>query len=220
MIEKQKGFSVPHISVVLVVISIVSFTGWYVWNAKKNTDAALSSVPAGASSRSAKVDKDEEKVKPIAAKHLSDDWLLRESSEASIRVPDGFEILINKDDPVAFWLPDAPQGTLKYRKGTQARVMGEPHKHFELGIIATYNKPGFNDLGTYHKGIKTYSNLDVEVKLYEQKEVEGVPAFTPGSKYLKYTVKKDDKYFNVDYVYLGEGITDIVEEMVKSITIN
>jgi hypothetical protein len=42
MDQKQKGFSALALLLLLMIVSIVIFTGWYVWNAQRNSEKTLS----------------------------------------------------------------------------------------------------------------------------------------------------------------------------------
>lgn len=210
----DRGFSPLFIVLVIAVVAVIGGVGYYVYrlqNENTNNNRPSQQQP-GTNQQDKTTDKTSEKT-------LSSDWLLRESAMASIRVPDGFNILASDGDPLNFVLPDVPQGTLKYEKGTKAQVVGEPHKHFELGLIASFNQPGLNDRGVMLKEFKTYSGLPVTVKLFKQTTDPTGVGFPKGAKHLKYTVTKGTDFFNIDYVYLGDGIVDIIDEMVKSVTI-
>ncbi len=214
--RNQKGFSVVEILIVIVVIGLLGAVGWLVYDRQKSKDN--STQPTAQQENQAKKSTADDSQE--ADKKLSANWLLRQSSSASIRVPDGFNFLTNTGEDFDLWLPDQPQGTLVYKEGTLAKVVGEPHKHFELGLIVSYNKEGFNDRGTKFKDLKTYSGLDVVVKLFEQTtDPDGVD-FPKGAKHLKYTITKGENYINIDYVYLGNGYVEAIEEMVKTATIN
>lgn len=211
----QKGFSVVEILIVIVVVGLLGAVGWLVYDRQTNKDSSKESTVQQESKTEKQTTDDNKETE----KKLSADWLLRQSSSASIRVPDGFNFLTNTGEDFDLWLPDQPQGTLVYTKGTLAKVVGEPHKHFELGLIVSYNKEGFNDRGTKVKEFKTYSGENVTVKLFEQTtEPDGVD-FPKGAKHLKYTVTKGEDYINIDYVYLGSGYVEAIEEMVKTATI-
>jgi hypothetical protein len=211
----NQGIAHPAILILLIVIlGVIGFAGWYVWKLNAPQTDSKSTQPK------AHPTTDKEKTEATAStvpKLISDEWLLRESAEASIKVPDGFNILVPESNPVNFVLPN-DDGSLRYEKGTRAQVVGEPHKHFARGLLATYNSTGLNDLGTYLRSFKTYSGLDVEVKFYEENDTEDT-VIPYGVKWLKYKVAKGDKMFTVDYMYEGEGIVDIIDEMVKTIVI-
>jgi len=234
MKKNEYGFGFIGIMVIAVILSVASFAGWTVF--KKNQKSAgtqqahITNFEECVAAGNPVMESNPEQcsangqtfIRQMPAqteKKLSSGWLLRKSDEASIRVPDGFNMLVVKDEDINFVLPDAPQGTLKYEEGAQAKIVGEPHKHFELGLIVSFNEQGFNDRGTKLKEFKTYSGLDVNVKLFEQTTEPNGVDFPKGTKHLKYTVTKGTDYFNVDYAYLGDGIVDIVEEMVRTITI-
>jgi hypothetical protein len=110
---------------------------------------------------------------------------------------------------------------LKYQEGIKAQVVGEPHKHFGPGLMASSSDTSYEDPnpGTYERGFKTYGGLDVEVRIFEQNDPDAVTTLPSGSKFLKYWVRKDGKYFYVGYIYKGEGIVYIIDEMVKTIII-
>lgn len=212
----QKGFSVVEILIVIVVVGLLGAVGWLVYDRQNSKDNSTQTTTQK-ENQTKQPTSDENKE---AEKKLSANWLLRQSSNASIRVPDGFNFLTNAGEDFDLWLPDQPQGTLVYKEGTLAKVVGEPHKHFELGLIVSYNKEGFNDRGAKVKEFKTYSDLPVVVKLFEQtNDPDGVD-FPKGAKHLKYTITKGSDYINIDYVYLGSGYVEAIEEMVKTATIN
>jgi hypothetical protein len=210
MNKNQYGFGVVVVVIIVLVLGIIGFTAWKVAD-RINTPVAQANTPAQASNS-----------KQTSKAKLSDTWLLRESDNASIRVPDGFQVLAAQGDTLNFVLPDSPEGTLKYEKGTTATVVGEPHKEFGLGLIASYNSAGLNHLGSKVREFQTYSGLPVTVEQYKREQ-----PFDPneasdiivGATYVKYTVTKGDNRFNVDYVYQSKNYLDIIDEMVKSIDI-
>ncbi len=223
---KQQGFSVPRLLLILIIIGILGGAGWYVYTSRKAYDKSVNDA-TGRHTLEAQLAENSKKSevtsKPIAEKRLSADWLLRESSEASIKVPDGFNVLVNNNDPVNFLLSN-DQGEMRYQAGTKARVVGENHKHFGLGLIVSYgsNRDASEvdpNQGTYQRSFKTYDGLDVEVSILEQNDPEAVTTLPYGSKWLKYWIKKDSRYFYVGYIYTGEGIVEIIDEMVNTIVI-
>jgi len=210
--SNQKGLNIFGLLGAVTVIGLITTIAWLMYG-RQDIDSNASSTPVQ-EQKQANI----EPNKKVDNK-LSSGWLLRQSGDASIRVPDGFNILVNPADTFDFWLPDQPQGTLEYTKGTSAKIVGEPRKHFELGLIVSYNKAGFNDRGTAIEGFETYDGLDVVVKLFEQTvDPEGVD-FPKGAKHYKYIVSKDNDYVNIDYVYLGDGYKNIIEEMVKTVSL-
>jgi competence protein ComGC len=209
MNKKQNGFGAVEILVVILVLSAIGLAVWYVLN-KNNAEQTSTTNPTSQTTQATNQNNEQTSNETISA-----NWLLRQSNEASIKVPDGFKILVTDGQPIDFVLPETPV----YEKGVTAAVVGQPAKHFELGIIAGYNTEGWNDRGAEIKKFQTDSGLPVTVKLFEQQnDPEGLD-FAKGTKHLKYTVTKGNKYFNIDYAYQGEGIVDIVEQMVKTVTI-
>lgn len=209
--KNQKGFSLVLAIVLIACLGVIGFAGWKVSNQKDSGQKN----PDSTKQEEQKSDDTQSQSEP----NLSESWLLRESAEASIRVPDGFKILASQNQLFNFTLPDDPQGTLKYSKGEPAVVVGEPAKHFGLGLIVGFNNEGLNDRGMQVREFKAYSGLNVTVKLFEQTvEPDGVD-YPKGAKHLKYTVGSSNKYINVDYVYLGDGLVNIIDEMVKSANI-
>lgn len=210
MHKNQNGFSTPHVLLALVLVAVIGLAGYKVYDSQKKT-----SEPAQNSSHANETVKPDKKEEPKVEEKLSDNWLLRESEEASIRVPDGFEILTREESEINFSLP----GTPTYKQGEMAKVVGEPHKHFELGVIVALNNQGWNERGTETAQLKTYSGLDVKVRQFEQTEEPDGLDFAKGTKLIQYKVINGDYYMSIDYAYQGEGIVDIIEEMVKTATI-
>lgn len=212
MTHKQHGFGHIAVLVIIVVLGVLGLITWQFMSMREDD------TPATTTTTSTN-EKTENQDQPVVEEKLSANWLLRESETAAIRVPDGFNILAAEGQAFDFVLPDVPQGTLKYQAGTEAQVGAAPAKHFDLGLIVSFNEAGFNDRGAVTKKFKTYSGLEVTLKYFEQTvEPEGVD-FPKGAKYLKYTVTKDSDYINIDYVYMDTGIVDIIEEMVKTASI-
>lgn len=237
----QKGFS--HIAIVctVAILGIITFTGWRVYqNSNKQTsdnsssnnskqisnfeecvaagNPVLESYPEKCTANGktyTKAGKTEEGS--VKEERISDGWLLRESGVASIRVPDGFNILVPANEPLQFVLPDVPVGTLKYEKGTKAQVVGEPHKHFELGLMAGINS-GWNERGQEARRFKTYDGKEVVVNRFYQENDPEFLDFSKGTTLLQYKITQGDDSFRVDYAYMGGGIVDIVDEMVKTIS--
>jgi prepilin-type N-terminal cleavage/methylation domain-containing protein len=215
MKANHKGFSLVEILIVIVVIGLLGAAGWFIYDRQNTNNTEQSNSQQGNQPQNSTANESED-----AEKKPSTNWLLRQSSNATIHVPDGLEFLAAPGEDFDFVVPDQLQGTLVYKEGVLAKQIGEPHKHFDLGLIVGYNNEGFNDRGTKIKELSTYSGLSVDVKLYEQTtEPDGVD-FPKGAKHLKYTVTKGSNYINIDYVYLGSGYVDAIEEMVKTATIN
>lgn len=222
------GFSAIYVALLIVIVGLVGATGWYVLKSNKHdSNGSAASYDTGQSSSQNSTLTGKEKTKgstpkPSVTEKLSDNWLIRESAEASIKVPDGFNILVNGNHPVNFLLSN-DQGELKYEPGTRARVVGENHKHFGLGLIVTYGSAKEEDVdpnpGTLQRNFKTYDGLDVEVRVFEQNDPEAVTTLPYGSTWLKYWVKKGDRYFYVGYIYKGDGIIEVIDEMAKTIVI-
>lgn len=215
MKNNQNGFGALGVFAVVLVLAMVGFAAWKVIDQNKEPATTSNATNTKAVTNTSK--QNEPKAKDDIK--LSDTWLLRESTEASVRVPDGFNILVPDGETLDFLLADVPQGYLKYTKGETAEVVGAPHKHFELGILAGFNSSGWNDRGEEIKTMKTYSGLEVKVKEFKQTEEPNGLDFAKGTTLRQYTVIKGENSFTVDYAFMNEGIVNIVEEMVKSVNI-
>jgi hypothetical protein len=55
--SKQSGFAVMEIILIFVILGIVGFTGWYVWNSKKNTNKTYDSSSAASQAKAASAKK-------------------------------------------------------------------------------------------------------------------------------------------------------------------
>lgn len=210
--KNQKGFSLVIVLILVVALVAIGFTLWKITNNQKP-------IVENSGDNTNQEEKELVNTEPKPEPNLSEDWLLRESLNSSIHVPDGFNILANQGEPFNFSLPDEPRGTLKYVQGQPAKVVGEPHKHFELGLLVAFNQEGLNDRGALVREFKTYSGLNVTAKSFEQVEEPMGVDFPKGAEHLKYKITKNTDYINVDYVYLGDGLVNIIDEMVKSANI-
>ncbi len=75
MKKNQNGFSLPHILLFLVVVAVLGFAGWRVYDAQKNANGSLSDV--GDSNKVVKQEKKEAAYKPV----IPDGWKTYTNSE-------------------------------------------------------------------------------------------------------------------------------------------
>lgn len=99
--SNQSGLAVIETVLILVVIGIIGFTGWYVWQSKQKSDEMLTpNQSSSQSSGKSKAATNDNGAKQTASEQ-SDSWLLFTSAknEFSIRVPDGWKLEQYEDSP-------------------------------------------------------------------------------------------------------------------------
>lgn len=208
--HNSKGFSAVEALLIVLILLLLSAAGWYVYS--KGQDKNDNVAPTKKSNTS---HNNKKTPQSTPEKKLSDEWLLRESSDASIKIPDGFEILVTEGKTLDFAHPGVP----KYDQGVKAKVAGEANKHFELGVTAGLNGYWWNRRGAEVKKMQTYTGLDVTVNQFIQENEPDGADFARGTTLLEYTISNGEKFVGIQYAYQGEGIVGIIEEMVKTVTI-
>jgi hypothetical protein len=100
--SNQSGFAAIEAVLILVVVSILGFTGWFVWHAKQNANAALSNA-ANSQPKASKASKG-------AASPSDGGWKTYTSSltKTSLQYPSSWKIMRNAD-PDIFQL-ESPDG--------------------------------------------------------------------------------------------------------------
>src|SRR4051812_7327602 len=86
MKSNQKGFSAVEGLLILVVVCLIGFIGWYVWRTKSQTDKSLNT--AASTSATASTSKNTASPQKIAGTTVS-----TPDNEASIVLPDGWAVV-------------------------------------------------------------------------------------------------------------------------------
>lgn len=225
--ENQQGFAIVEALLVVVIVGMIGFVGWYVYSAQKDTDKTLD-----AASKS-QVPTKTVKPKPAATNDETSKWLLYTSpgNEFSMRLADGWKLERYQKTPALYTFSSKD---LTYASGVKAVVTevegGKDGSGTGLSIsyadtsskAAHYSPP---DGSVQSATFQTTSGIDVKTYEYTETraQVEGMGAIAQGGKIYSYIL--DSSKGHSMYVYYGfePGDTDthlLVEKCVKTISFN
>lgn len=58
-VQNSKGFAIIETALFLVIIGLISFVGWYIWNAKAKTDQSLTPLQTSSNSSASRPQKEQ-----------------------------------------------------------------------------------------------------------------------------------------------------------------
>jgi hypothetical protein len=212
----QKGFGAVEVLLLVVVIGLIAGAGYYVWNAKKNTESTLNNTANSQGEPS----KSTSKVTSTKVAAEEDSWLLytAPSKKYSIRIPDGWSAGSIGDN--------LHSNSIDYKKGTQGKVGVITHSVdgyslFSLNVPASAS----TKQGTEQGSFSTASGLKVH-KYYKVATESDGPGINAGDKIYTYYFDQDGKNIEITYVItnvIENGTTDRtsdVERAIKTIKVN
>lgn len=203
----QTGFAAIEAVLILVVVAILGFTGWFVWQAKQNTDESLNAANSSEQAI-AKAKKSETKQQTQPADETTN-WLLYESPENgwTIRLADGwqFERYQKSSSIYSFGSEFA------LKAGTKATVTEvEGGKDGSTGLSINYATQNIDQIvtpGQKQASLVTKDGLEVE-KYYHvwPSDIEG-PGPQPGDLQYTYVIRKSsNRVIVVNYSYHPSSI--------------
>lgn len=213
--KNQKGFSGIEALLILVIAGIIGGVGWYVWNAKKESDESLKQAAqteikaAGKKKEAARTD---QKVDETA------NWkeVSFKSIKYSFKAPDGWTLNslneLEPNNPVSDEYYSLSHEGIRYKAGTPASVTPKQYEpSLENGNAAfsiwvtkssSANKEFYEE--TYKKeefSGKTKSNQIIEKYSYvSTTDPEGLGDYKKGTKAIVYFVNVGDKIIFVRHV--------------------
>ncbi len=221
MAKNSKGFAPLQIVLLLVLVSGIVGTGWYVWQTKNKTSKSLDSTTQG-SGTAVKPETKKEETKTPAKEEES--WLLFEASDKaySVRVPDGWDGIALYDN---VYVMNASK--LSYIKGTKAKIEVLSEGGFDGPTPFALHLPRQNydqivKEGTKQGEIKTSQGLIAEKYLYKEiKDTEAI-GYQKGDTVYNYYFGKDGRYIQVTHYFSQNGTDqhEFVERLVKTIKVN
>lgn len=220
MHKNNSGFSVLHALLLLLLIAIIGFTGWYVWQANDNIDSTLevsSSEPV--TELPAKKSAEQKDVTSIWLKYTAPNDVY------SMKLADGLTFVKSEVDGPYYGI--SSDDVSAAQPGTRAKVIpAEPFngKDGVLGMYVNYYQNAQAAETGNHKlqsTLKTSSGLKVDKYYYEQStEPDGI-GLRKGDKSYLYHVQNGSSLLQIDYsIPAGQsGNIDVVEQMVRTVNL-
>jgi len=214
--NKSQGFAVLEAALIIVVIGIIGFTGWYVWHARQDTNKTLASNPSPA-------DQVGIKAAPTVDKKKAE-WYLFTSEKGgySMRLPDGWNFI--QDTSVGSIYNDRSDSTSTTdQEGTAATVkdVAEGTDYFgNLTFRATMlssRSLADSDVAESSKQLasfKTDDGADVTVYYYKDEAAH--------TKQWVYRLKNGTSALEVTYIQFkgADDQSSTVAKVVKTASVN
>lgn len=211
MKNDQNGFGFIEGLLVVIVVTLVGISGYYIYNANKAADKSSDKRDASTAANNM-----EQESKPSE----SDSWKLVESGKKAfkLRIPDGWTV--NNDPENDNILAIKKTDIMTYQKGTPAvvttNIIGGSDNLYRFTVFAADQKNVSSDNQKQEK-IVTNSGLAGEKSVYIQTEdLEGLGNLGKGGKSYTYQFEKNNKYVIARYLVVA-GETDNVEIVEKAI---
>jgi type II secretory pathway pseudopilin PulG len=207
----QKGFTLVEGLLTILVVSFISFAGWYVYDANKQKPE----VESQASENS--VAKKSIKTSKSIPLYEKQGWITFEPKNKAYKVnlPNGAEFITSADSASIYSRSIIGSSS---SKATITELMGGSDN--PLGLFINYlDKDQISTRGTKQPNFNTYSGVNVENYTYKQTSEPQLLDIPNGATESTYVIYKGDKAVNVIYTYLSGGNAEIVKEMVKTIKI-
>jgi len=225
----QSGFAIIEAVLIVVVVGILSFTGWFVWHAKQNTDKSLDAAN-NSEQASVKTTKKTDTKQASLPVDETTNWLLytTPSKEFSMRLADGWQLEECSNVPL---LTTNIHDSVTPHPGTKAAVSTVNCASDRLadGLSISYVTGG-SDAGGYNSPVNSFKIASGEtVNLYSRiahitaNDFVGPGDLKDGGTYYSYLVTKAPA-FKVTISYgVNPGQSDdhlTVEKAIKTMVIN
>ncbi len=220
--KNSQGFAVVEGLLILVIVGLIAGIGWYVWNAKKQTDKTLDST--GNSSLN-KVSKKQSTQNDETA-----NWLIYKSPDNfyTIKLPDGWALRQNGQ---ASGQLETFDNNLAIKVGTTAKVeVSEPGgRDYSTGFIVfevNSSSSNFNDYlnprGDKQDPLLTNNGLAVQKYVFKQTQEPEGPDIPNGGTGYTYNLVKGGKLLQFYYA-VGPNDVDYhenIEKAIKTVTLS
>jgi len=210
----RSGFGAVQVILVFVILGMIGGTGWYVYNAQKNTNKLVESTETKQSQST----KSTTASTPAKVAAEEDAWLLFETKYYSVRVPDGWKLESQDDNMVGF------TSNIVYVKGTKAYVdtSVEGGKDGPVPFVLYYPQQSHEQMfkeGDFEGNYPTITGLTVAKYKYVQQTDQEFIGYQKGDTAINYYFGKDGKYIQVTHYYPPGGTdqSQYVDRLVKTI---
>jgi hypothetical protein len=216
----QSGSGVVEIVLIVVVVAILGFTGWFVYDSKKSVDKttsdAVSATKPGASSGTVvgKVGDPCTLVGGVQGSKYSGP-----ANRYSFCLPDGWQLYMTGGADSSFSGLIGGASGLTYAAGTKGKVGETGGKDGAFNFMVTYNKPADSGPSDYSPaGTIQAVNATGKVSTYTQttEPPEGAGTLPKGTVSTDYYFVKDGASLGITYNHFPTDTAD-VSELVKSV---
>jgi hypothetical protein len=220
----QSGFAVIEAVLVLVIVGILGFTGYFVWHAKQSTDKSLDNT---AKSQPATAKKSSQQATPDVLTGEAANWLeyISPNKEYSMRLADGWKLNHCKGTP---YLYTYIHSDISPKPGTKAVVSdidcGSDGGGDGLSISFVTKASETTTTNPKTGSFKTLAGDTVNSYSRVEDSAEGgLGAVNKGGVYYTYILNKSSSKNMVISYGVNPGQADdhaTVEQSIKTITIN
>lgn len=206
----QKGFGLIEGLLIVIAITLIGFTGYYVWNSHKNDDAPVITQQKTSTSVKTKVEKDE-----------TADWLLYQapSGNYKLRLPDGWKFQRYQEDDSIIATNSSDTNYTKGVLATVSRIeFGRDFANVSCALFYGDSKDVYRETDLKKlKGFTTKQGLTVEK--YTRTQVEEQQALGPsqGTVTYRYYIVHGAKTLSVSHD-IAPGETDKTSIIEKSLS--
>ena len=223
-VSKNAGFALTELLLIIIAVTGVVFTGYYVYHANKKSDLTNAANNRENQANSSKA------VNDTATKTPTDDtsgWLnyVSPGKEFSIRLADGWKLQRYSTSPAIYAYGN---DLLTFKMGVKAtvtQVEGGKDGSGE-GLTISFGTVDQENSNAGNKLTSFSTTAGDSVNVYNRAETEqpqAVGGLNKGGIYYNYFIKKTaSKYVNVSYGF-NVGQTDnhaLVEKVIKTLIIN
>ncbi|HSX44795.1 MAG TPA: hypothetical protein VLF39_01625 [Candidatus Saccharimonadales bacterium] len=240
----ESGIGTIETILILIIVSMIGATGWYVWHSKQSTDDSLNKANQNSYAQTTKITNFDECKKAVGSKiqetfpeicatkngqkftDTSDEtanWYLFNSAKYSIRIPDGWDLTTNTDVKNLF---TSSANDIVYKKGTKAKVEetigGKDFTNIPFLLDTVSQGPTNADLrGVKQTDFKTAGGLTVKKYYFVQKEKTPMMDIPFGTKEYTYFVGSGSVHiYAVHDILNGEkDQTPYIEDALKTLVI-
>lgn len=209
--KSQSGFTLVETLLVILIITIIGFGGYYVWQnqTEKSTDTKST---AQAPKRSEMPESDQ------SVDDISSDWTLFQvpNGSASIRLADGLQFVASEDKTSLI-----DYNEVNYIAGVPAKIEVIPHgSDNPIGLFMCFTCDVYIDeRSDKQESLTTKTGVVVEKYFFEQTIEPDSLDYPKGAKAYEYVAKKNGKTVTIRYSFMGTGVLEIVEKMIKTLEV-